>query len=275
MLTSAQKRTFIERGYVSLPGVIDDVASGFEDFVGTCLSEVHGIRPEDRSTWDIPGPWVGLKKYKEEDVLKAIGTPRLCAAIDDLLGAENWKTPRNWGGFLITFPDTDPKSWHIPSDGWHVDAHFTYASDTPFSIRVFTFLSHVGRRGGGTLVVSGSHRLVADYVAHLSVTEREAKYAKLKERFNSSHPWLRGLTGGGEQDDNRVRSFMEEGTRIGDVDVRVEELHGEPGDVILMHPWVLHNRAPNSSDKPRFMLAKYIFSLLAGKDLPSPAEPAA
>ena len=45
---------------------------------------------------------------------------------------------------------------------------------------------------------------------------------------------------------------------VGGVAVRVVELCGGPGDVILMHPWLLHAASPNASDRPRFMLAKDI-----------------
>jgi ectoine hydroxylase-related dioxygenase (phytanoyl-CoA dioxygenase family) len=36
--------------------------------------------------------------------------------------------------------------------------------------------------------------------------------------------------------------------------VRVVELTGEPGDVVFMHPHLLHAAAPNRSDSPRFMI---------------------
>jgi hypothetical protein len=51
------------------------------------------------------------------------------------------------------------------------------------------------------------------------------------------------------------------------VSVRVEELCGEPGDVVIIHPWLLHSPSPNLSDRPRLQLAKDIFAELANNRL--------
>ena len=58
-----------------------------------------------------------------------------------------WDKPRHWGGFLVSFPNTEPAQWYIPNDGWHVDFHYTYPRDPLFALRVFTFLSEVKPRG--------------------------------------------------------------------------------------------------------------------------------
>ena len=34
------------------------------------------------------------------------------------------------------------------------------------------------------------------------------------------------------------------------------ELTGDPGDVVLTHPWMLHHVAPNTSSYPRMMRGK-------------------
>lgn len=52
--------------------------------------------------------------------------------------------------------------------------------------------------------------------------------------------------------------LMEEEGRVGDVEVRVEELCAKAGDIVLMHPWVVHTSSPIRGNKPRFMLAKNI-----------------
>jgi ectoine hydroxylase-related dioxygenase (phytanoyl-CoA dioxygenase family) len=38
------------------------------------------------------------------------------------------------------------------------------------------------------------------------------------------------------------------------VSVRVVELTGAPGDVVLMHPWLFHAAAPNCSAAPRMVV---------------------
>ena len=47
---------------------------------------------------------------------------------------------------------------------------------------------------------------------------------------------------------------MRKTTEIGGVPVRVVELTGEPGDVVFMHPWMVHAPAPNGADVPRIMV---------------------
>lgn len=52
---------------------------------------------------------------------------------------------------------------------------------------------------------------------------------------------------------------MTEGVVIRGVPVRVEELTGEAGDVIVMHPRLLHAVAPNTLDTPRMMLLQFLY----------------
>jgi hypothetical protein len=39
------------------------------------------------------------------------------------------------------------------------------------------------------------------------------------------------------------------------IPLRVVELTGHPGDVVLIHPWTIHTVAPNVGPTPRFMRA--------------------
>ncbi len=257
MLSREQKQTFFSRGFVHLPGIAGTRASEFEAFVWARMEELHGIRQDDRATWNRPGPWVGMKNFKDAELLQSFTTADLCSAIDALLGPGNWKKPRHWGGFLVNLPKSEEEGlWYIPTSGWHVDYHYTHDPEPLFGLRVFSFLSNVEPQGGGTLVVSGSHRVVADYVRTLSTEKRSAGYAKVRDRMHASLPWFQRLTEGNERGPNRIPTLMEESGRVGDVEVRVEQLCGKPGDVVLMHPWVVHTGSPIRGDKPRFMLAK-------------------
>lgn len=259
MLTEAQKELFHEKGYLLLPQIIAKESRGFEDFVWNCLSELHGIKKNDPSTWNKPGAWIGMKAYKEAKILKRIGTDRVCNAIDSLLGKATWKKPNHWGGFLINFPDTPSDEWYLPNAGWHVDYHFTNSPDTLFGIRVFVFLSKVSARCGGTLLVSGSHQLVAQFVRSLTEEEKKLQYAQLVKRFNTSNNWLRALTQDKVDSPGRIQKFMDQPQTVKNVELCVDQLCGRPGDVVLMHPWTLHTRSPHAGKHPRFMLAKSIY----------------
>jgi ectoine hydroxylase-related dioxygenase (phytanoyl-CoA dioxygenase family) len=52
---------------------------------------------------------------------------------------------------------------------------------------------------------------------------------------------------------------MSKGTSIDSVEVRVVEMTGEPGDVLLVHPMILHAPALNCSSSPRFALSTTVF----------------
>jgi hypothetical protein len=45
----------------------------------------------------------------------------------------------------------------------------------------------------------------------------------------------------------------------GGIPVRVAELTGQPGDVVLTHPWVLHSWSCNTGSSPRMMLTKNLY----------------
>ncbi len=59
--------------------------------------------------------------------------------------------------------------------------------------------------------------------------------------------------------DDRVTRFMSAQGRIGDVPVRVTELAGSAGDVVIGHPWLLHCAAENAGAGPRFMRTQDIY----------------
>ena len=58
---------------------------------------------------------------------------------------------------------------------------------------------------------------------------------------------------------DRVRDFMQTASAIGEVELRIVEMTGEPGDVILMHPLTLHAASPNCSATPRMALSTTVY----------------
>ena len=52
---------------------------------------------------------------------------------------------------------------------------------------------------------------------------------------------------------------MVDGDEIDGVHVRVAELTGRAGDVVVMQPWTLHNFSMNCADVPRFMVTHTVF----------------
>ena len=52
---------------------------------------------------------------------------------------------------------------------------------------------------------------------------------------------------------------MDTSTTLEDVDVRVVEMTGEPGDVYLMHPLMMHAPSPNRLAMPRMVLSTTVY----------------
>jgi hypothetical protein len=52
-------------------------------------------------------------------------------------------------------------------------------------------------------------------------------------------------------------------------EIRIVELTGEPGDVVITHPWTLHCIAPNAGSQPRMMTSKNVWRRGVEQVLPS------
>ena len=144
---------------------------------------------------------------------------------------------------LLSVPNA--KAWAVPPNGWHVDLPKLRNRGTPPGVQLFALLDTVRPGGGGTVVVTGSHRLL-DGVPFLGPS---MKHAKRLRRL----PFFADLMS--EEPPNRAR-LMSESHREGDVDLQVVELHGGPGDVCLVDMRVLHAEAPNASRAPRMMFTQ-------------------
>jgi hypothetical protein len=253
MLTTEQRQAFDAQGFVRLPGAFSRTeALAMEAQVWAVLGEKYGARRTDPETWTMQ--YVsGLQTLKKLSVFEAIGSTTTLEAIDDLLGKGRWKHPTNWGQFLISFPTH--ARWTVPTD-WHTDFGFLAPTDSVFGALVFSYLSDVAPHGGGTAVLAGSHRLIRRFV-NTQPHEALEKMKRARKALLRSDPWLEGLSSKAEAPD-RVERFMETEHVIDGVPVRVSELTGNAGDVIIGHPWLLHTGAPNCGNLPRFMCVQRI-----------------
>ena len=81
--------------------------------------------PRDEKTWT--RPVIRLGYYGQEPFRKAVNTPLLHAAFDQLVGNGRWHPRADLGSFPVRFPHADD-----PGDtGWHVDLSFPGTSDDP------------------------------------------------------------------------------------------------------------------------------------------------
>ena len=215
-----------------------------------------GISPSDPSTWTKERP-EHLQRVKDDPAFRAVGSARLLEAIDAALEGHAYEKPTNWGALFLAFPSH--QAWTVPSRGWHSDANYLSALSPPAGVRTHALFGDVAPRAGGTLIVSGSHRLVHKYFTDNPPPPgtRGADYRRLLQ----GHPYLHDLHSEGDADERAAR-FMDHVEEHAGIPLQVVENTGAAGDVILLHPLVLHVATPNTSNAPRFLLS-------GGVDLPS------
>lgn len=233
------------------------------------LEEAHGIRRDDRSSWRrIPGD---LKAAKRDPLQARILTERVRGVFDDLLGKAAWPPPRDWGRPLVTFPG--PGAWEVPTRLWHWDNPCELHLDRPKALFVVSFIGPVAPGGGGTLILSGSPRLLIQQERQIPSSQPRDSGTRLWERLHRSHPWLMALTGHAASPTDRTAAFMDVETTVEGVPLRVVELTGEPGDMVFCHPVMVHCAAPNRGSRPRFMRIKTQVLTHEGRGLRSRLQP--
>jgi len=232
---------FEKKGWARLTRAFDP--SGMAEAMWQALSE-HGVRPDDPTTWEqscgqaLSEKW--LTKFGKSGAFAGVANDAVDAALRHLLG-DSWTEEKGgWGRPLLTFPSGG--DWEVPTSGWHLDMPPT---DPLQAVRMFAYLNEVSEHGGGTLILEGSHRLATRY------TGLHAR--AVRQRLAEQHPWFREVWQPSRRE-GRLSVLMDEGAEVGGVRVRVVELTGVPGDVVLWHPCLFHAAAPNTSIRPRFML---------------------
>ena len=253
MITSEQRDQFERDGYVRLPDVFaKEDAKAMENLLWERLKVDYQADRNDPSTWSIPHVG-GLQELKTHPAFDAVASSSMIEAIDSFLGAGMWEKPVHWGQFLITFPKDD--AWIVPNM-WHTD--FDFASN-PLALQgvlVFCFLGNVSFQSGGTGVLSGSHRYIEQLLA-LNPSLIGAKMKTVRKAIIDSDPWLQELNAA-EVLPGRNERFMASYHEIDGVSMKVTELTGKAGDVVIAHPWLWHSPSPNCGEYPRFMRIKRI-----------------
>ena len=117
-----------------------------------------------------------------------------------------------------------------------------------------SFIGQVAPRSGGTLILSGSPRLLLQQERVRPADQ--PRDPKPWNAFYRSHPWLMALAGEAPSPADRIAAFMDQETVVDGVPLRVVELTGEPGDMVVCHPCMVHCGAPNRGEQPRFMRIK-------------------
>ncbi|MFD2081747.1 Phytanoyl-CoA dioxygenase (PhyH) [Actinopolymorpha cephalotaxi] len=252
MLTDEQTARFESDGLLPLPQAVPaTTALAMRDRLWAFLSIMHGRRHDDPTTWSAIEGRVGFKTLMRAGAFDGL-SEHLSEPVTDLLGTA-WKPPAHWGHPLVTFPNLQAQ-WAIPARNWHVDSTQWSTGPIP-GVVAFTFLNEVRPRGGGTLVMAGSHHLTWELC-------RQAggfmKTSTMKAVLAERHSWFADLWREPVTGEQQLRRYLDEGDVVEGTHLRVVELCGRPGDVVLMNQDMLHVAAPNTLDTPRMMLSDFI-----------------
>jgi len=248
-LTDAMTAAFARDGVMRLPGLLPVPAiEAARDAVRRAL-EPSGLwragrwHLESRPTPEWPATGVKPARdigHRHPEVRALFEEPTLVGVVDQLLGGGAIdRTVHRHAQVLFSLPNAGP--WRLPGGwpgGWHSDSP-RLADGTSPGVQAFAFLEPVAPRGGGTLVIAGSHRLLAG---------RGSLKPKEINRLLRDEPYFHRLAAAGAQGEE----FPKGG--CGDVGLEVVELTGEPGDAWITDMRVLHAASPNAADTPRVMV---------------------
>lgn len=220
-LTDEQVEHFLSRGHVTIPQCFSPQAA--ETYTRDLWVRL-GYDAHDKATWAEGRVHMPVQHRIEVKEF----APRAWGAICDLVGGEaNVKQPCTWGdGFIANFGESDhADTWEAPSPqvkGWHKDGDwFKHFLDSPEQgLLTIVLWSDVLPKGGATFLAADSVPLVA--------------------RFMAEHP--EGVRPGGfpfKDLINQCSDFVEATGRI--------------GDVVLLHPYVLHASSKNALRLPRLI----------------------
>ena len=257
MLSQEEKESFVKWGFVKIDALIpNEVVDPIREAVLDRLCR-HGFWGEEG--WKAPADAEAKMKLRNtikeisrsSKSLRPILTEQVLSYARDLVSGDEVEMSPPITQFLFTAPSSYVMNhdgrwngkWEVPRNMWHLDMPRSRSIGPP-GPEMFTFLNKVEPKGGGTLILAGSHRLLND-VDYLS--------SKGVKRKLKRHAYFRELTGKGDGDRSR---FLEEIGYIDNVPVKVVELTGDPGDVYFVDLRLLHSLGANTSDQPRMMIAQ-------------------
>jgi hypothetical protein len=235
LISASQRIEFEERGVLRVERLVpasvtrparDAVWSELERLKLRAGGKWHLRQLEGVPTFQITGRIA--QRLQPLPACDALIPPALRALVDALAGTK-LAAAQAHPSMLITPPQKH--AWSVPHAGWHVDVRAVDAR-LP-GIQVFVLVDDVAPRGGATIALAGSHRLLGSVGARQRALRESAHFRKLFEDH-----------GGDRGELLQVREL--EG-----IPLQVVEMHGRAGDVYLMDMRILHAPSTNSAARPR------------------------
>jgi hypothetical protein len=181
----------------------------------------------------------------------------LQAAVDRHLDAGVWEPVAEEHGGLAApnLPPPGAAIWTVPHAAWHVDEPTSAAHERGWGLLGFAFLDDVEPGGGATVAIAGSQRRLHGLAAATAtpaagLLTTEAAMAMLAR----DEPWFAELFAPGGDPAARRRRFMDDGCVSAGIPLRVVELTGAAGDLVLMDPRCLHTVSANAGPRARLQM---------------------
>jgi Phytanoyl-CoA dioxygenase (PhyH) len=219
-LTEEQVEHFLERGFVTVRRAFEPAnAHRWLDDAWTRL----GYDSNDHGSWTEKRIHLSARSHVDA---RTFAPAAWRAAVELAGGAERVLLPWRWGdGFIANLGVVEDRPWQPPSPtagGWHKDGDFfRHFLDSPEqALLTLVLWTDMLPRGGGTFVAADSVPVVARFLAgHAEgVLPGDFDYANL---IAQCHDFV--------------------------------EMTGEAGDVVLLHPYVLHATSQNVLGVPRII----------------------
>ena len=241
------RRRLEQDGFVIIRGVVEEGECDrfSHDSVLPAITELTKFRENDPETFKgVEGTMVhnkGKDPIQSSDARwpALMESPRLNAILDNLHGGGSrweWLHDDNVGWIHIRFPNVSEEQSREQSRlpkvgdfGWHVDGgHFDFHKfDSPEqSVILLPMVRDVSELGGATKIIRGSHKEVGEYLAYKG---REGVHRRmLNEQIKMYF----------------VHSILNKEPE------RLCAASAKKGDVLLMHPFLIHTAAVNAKGFP-------------------------
>ncbi len=242
MLAQDQKETFKTKGLIRLEKFLPrKTVRAAQEFIFR-LAEKERAWREGAWQLDETSERPEFTKPISKKEFNILTTPELLGVMESLADGQRLAT-RGYPSLLFTLPQNGP--WAM-LNSWHTDVPRQPHAGLP-GVQMFTFLEQVSPRGGGTLAVAGSHRLVNDgtFIRSKDLRTRLKAYAYFQALLSKEQP--------------DPEHFLTMPGKADGVELQVVELHGEPGDVVLMDLRLLHALSTNTAKLPRLMVTQRYF----------------
>ena len=228
-LTAGEESQFRRDGYVAVRNAFSaEIADEVRNEV------LRTLVVEQNAVLDDPGTPRLTVSRRANPVFAKMNTARLLAAIDAVAGPGLWDKSHldTHGNFWVTFPGFHGRRWEPPMGvgRWHIDLGFDSRteydlSDGNCALVTAILITNSNAGGGATVALKGSHRLVGRLLA---MAERAVPR------------W-------------QITAFCESYLSRWSLAEQVVELTGAKGDVVLMHPLLVHSASANTGTEIRIM----------------------